>query len=188
MWAFAVTVLGWSFYVVGTRSIQGDTAIVGPGLFVGGLAQFMAGMWEFPRGNVFGSAFFTLYGSFWIAYAVSLLALNVNVFDSAIPTQRDALGLYLVIWFVMTCFFFFAVIRRNIAFSILTFFWGMTYLLLAISFWSNDHGQNCRDAGGAFGFCTSFIAFYIGLSELHDAEYTLFRMPTGRLGSAADNA
>lgn len=56
MWAFAVTLLGWSFYIVGTRSIQGDTAIAGIGLFVGGLAQFMAGMWEFPRGNVFGSA------------------------------------------------------------------------------------------------------------------------------------
>lgn len=56
MWAFAVTVFLWSFYNVGARSVNSDVAIVGMGLFVGGLAMFMAGMWEFPRGNVFGSA------------------------------------------------------------------------------------------------------------------------------------
>ncbi|KAJ3554010.1 hypothetical protein NP233_g12516 [Leucocoprinus birnbaumii] len=56
MWAFAITVFLWSFFLVGTRGVSSDTAIVGMGLFVGGLAQFMAGMWEFPRGNVYGSA------------------------------------------------------------------------------------------------------------------------------------
>ncbi|KAF9449448.1 hypothetical protein P691DRAFT_812534 [Macrolepiota fuliginosa MF-IS2] len=182
MWAFAVTVFLWSFYVVGTRSVNSDTAIVGMGLFVGGLAQFMAGMWEFPRGNVYGSAFFTLYGSFWISYAVSLVVLGVNSFTTEGPETKDALGIYLMVWFIITFFFFLGVVRRSIAFSLLTFFWGLSYILLSTSFWSNHHRQSLRDAGGAFGFVTALIALYIGLSQIHNAEYSLVRMPLGHLG------
>lgn len=181
MWAFAITVFLWSFYNVGTRSIQGDSSIIGMGLFVGGLAQFMAGMWEFPRGNVFGSAFFTLYGAFWISYAASLFFLGANSFDTEGPVQRDAIGLILIIWFIVTCFFFMGVVMRNISFALLTFFWGLSYLLLACSYWSSRGKQNLRDAGGSFGFVTAVIALYIGLSELHDSEYNLFRMPTGTI-------
>jgi len=181
MWAFAVTVFLWSFYNVGTRSVNSDNAIIGMGLFVGGLAMFMAGMWEFPRGNVFGATFFTLYGSFWISYAASVFLLGVNSFSTEVPTTKDALGLYLMIWFIITFFFFLAVIRVNIAFSVLLFFWGLSYIMLSTSHWSNHHGQSLRDAGGAFGFVTALISLYIGLSQVHAAEYSLIRMPTGNL-------
>lgn len=55
-----MTVFLWSLYNVNTRGIHTPNVIISMGLFVGGLVQFMAGMWEFPRGNVFGatSSFF----------------------------------------------------------------------------------------------------------------------------------
>ena len=42
-------------YNVSTRGIHTPNVVVGMALFGGGLTQFMAGMWEFPRGNVFGA-------------------------------------------------------------------------------------------------------------------------------------
>jgi succinate-acetate transporter protein len=42
-------------------------------LFTGGLAQLLAGMWEYPRGNVFGATAFTSYSAFWLSYASILL-------------------------------------------------------------------------------------------------------------------
>lgn len=42
-------------YNVHTRGIHAPNAVVGMALFAGGLAQFLAGMWEFPRGNMFGA-------------------------------------------------------------------------------------------------------------------------------------
>ncbi|KAF5359821.1 hypothetical protein D9756_003651 [Leucocoprinus leucothites] len=182
MWAFAITVFLWSFYTVGTRSVNNDTAIIGMGLFVGGLAQFMAGMWEFPRGNVYGSAFFTLYGAFWISYATSLLVLGVSAFNTGSSEQSDAIGLYLMVWFIITFCFFIGVVRRNLAFAGLTFFWGLSYLMLSISNWTSSHGQSLRNAGGAFGFVTAIIALYIGLSQLHASENNLVRMPLGHFG------
>src|ERR1700730_1024718 len=41
-------------------------AFFGFGLFYGGLAQFMAGMFEFRNKNVFGATAFTTYGGFWL--------------------------------------------------------------------------------------------------------------------------
>jgi uncharacterized protein len=38
-------------------------------LAYGGLAQFVAGMWEFACGNTFGALAFTSYGAFWISFA-----------------------------------------------------------------------------------------------------------------------
>jgi len=183
MWAFSITVFLWSFYVVGTRSVSSDHAIIGMGLFVGGLAQFMAGMWEFPRGNVFGSAFFTLFGSFWLSYAASIIFLGVDSFNNEPTGTSDAIGLYLMVWAIVSFFFFMGVVRHNIAFSVLTFFWSLSFLMISISQWSHRHSQGLRDAGGAFGFVTAVTSLYIGLSQLHNAEYSLFRMPLGNIGT-----
>ena len=34
----------------------------------GGLAQLLAGMWEFRTGNTFGAVAFTSYGAFWLSF------------------------------------------------------------------------------------------------------------------------
>lgn len=39
-------------------------------LAVGGLAQLLAGMWEFACGNTFGATMFTSYGGFFISYGI----------------------------------------------------------------------------------------------------------------------
>jgi succinate-acetate transporter protein len=55
LFSFASTTLLLSFVNVQTRGVTEPNVVVGMALFVGGLAQLLAGMWEFPRGNVFGA-------------------------------------------------------------------------------------------------------------------------------------
>ena len=51
--------------LVGATSL----AIVFPvALAYGGIAQLLAGMWEFRAGNTFGAVAFTSYGAFWISF------------------------------------------------------------------------------------------------------------------------
>ena len=38
-------------------------------LFYGGIAQLLAGMWEFRKDNTFGALAFTSYGAFWLGVA-----------------------------------------------------------------------------------------------------------------------
>src|SRR5438552_18269896 len=57
---------------------------IGLAIFYGGLAQFMAGLWSFRRGNTFTSTAFTTYGAFWLAlgtYLVLHLAGKVKAAD-----------------------------------------------------------------------------------------------------------
>ena len=55
IFSFAATTFLLSMFNVGTRGIQTSNIVVGMAIFAGGLLQFIAGMWEFPRGNVFGA-------------------------------------------------------------------------------------------------------------------------------------
>src|SRR5437588_2037169 len=42
--------------------------VLGMALAYGGLAQLLAGMWEFRTGNTFGAVAFTSCGAFWISF------------------------------------------------------------------------------------------------------------------------
>jgi len=44
-----------SLYNVNARGINVPNVVVGMALFCGGLAQLLAGMWEFATGNTFGA-------------------------------------------------------------------------------------------------------------------------------------
>ena len=47
--------------------------------FYGGLAQFVAGMWEFKRGNTFQATAFSTYGAFWLSVGLLVLLHNLGV-------------------------------------------------------------------------------------------------------------
>src|SRR5579859_6951856 len=67
----------------------------------GGLAQLLAGMWEFRTGNTFGAVAFSSYGAFWISF----WAINV-FYAKGIPLTHvsHAIGLYLWAWAIFTAY------------------------------------------------------------------------------------
>ena len=71
--SFASTTLLLSFVNVKTRGVTEPNIAVGMALAVGGLCQFLAGMWEFAAGNTFGATAFSSYGGFWFSFAATEL-------------------------------------------------------------------------------------------------------------------
>ena len=59
-----------------------DLIWVGPALFYGGLAQLLAGMWEFRNRNVFGATAFSTYGAFWMALGIFVVLAGTTKFVS----------------------------------------------------------------------------------------------------------
>jgi len=47
--------------------------ILAMGVFYGGLAQIIAGIMEFKKGNTFGMVAFVSYGFFWISLVALML-------------------------------------------------------------------------------------------------------------------
>ncbi|TFK65957.1 hypothetical protein BDN72DRAFT_173356 [Pluteus cervinus] len=106
LFSFASTTLMLSLYNLQTRGIHAPNVVVGMAIFCGGLAQLLAGMWEFPRGNVFGGTAFTSYGAFWMSYATILIPGSgiVAAYTDAPGELSSALGIYLITWMLVTFF------------------------------------------------------------------------------------
>ena len=64
--AFALTTFVLSFFNAGIVSDTGEPVVLGVALAYGGIAQVLAGMWEFRNNNTFGATAFTSYGAFWL--------------------------------------------------------------------------------------------------------------------------
>ncbi|KAF7966176.1 hypothetical protein HWV62_39754 [Athelia sp. TMB] len=178
LFSFASTTLVLSFITVSTHGVHTPNIVVGMALFTGGLVQLLAGMWEFPRGNVFGATFFASYGAFWLSYATIFIPSNniIGAYATLIEFNH-ALGIYFISWFIFTFLLFIGALRKNMAFISLLSFWWLTFLLLAIGRFNGSRG--CTITGGAFGIITAFIAYYCALSALLVFEESYFMLPLG---------
>ncbi|GMA58754.1 hypothetical protein GCM10025858_32570 [Alicyclobacillus sacchari] len=65
---FGITTCILSLINAGVSSPGALGVVLGLALAYGGGAQFIAGMWEFRKGNTFGATAFSSYGAFWIAF------------------------------------------------------------------------------------------------------------------------
>ncbi|KAJ7622272.1 Gpr1 family protein [Roridomyces roridus] len=173
LFAFASTTFMLSMYNVSTRGITHSNVVVGMAIFAGGLTQFIAGMWEFPRGNVFGATAFSSYGAFWMSYAAIFIPSS-----GIMAALIHAFGIYLASWMMVTFFFLLAVIRRNMSYTLLLSALTLAFVCLTAAQFTGN--PKLIKAGGVFGIITAFIAYYIGVSEVMAAEGTaLFRLPLG---------
>ena len=75
--------------------------ILAMGLCYGGIAQIIAGILEFKKGNTFGMTAFISYGFFWWTLVFILVFKNIP----AVPV--GFMGWYLFMWGVFTFFMWF---------------------------------------------------------------------------------
>lgn len=185
LFSFASTTLILSLYNTGARGIATPNVVVGMALGVGGLAQLLAGMWEFATGNTFGATAFTSYGGFWLSFA-SLYVPGSGILTAySNPAElRSALGIYLITWFAFTFIMLIAALRRNVGLIALFFFLTVTFMLLAIGEFLNN--ASVHKAGGALGIITALIAYYVGLAELLVRDESWFTLPLGTIAKRID--
>ena len=132
--------------------------VLGLALFYGGIAQLLAGMWEFVKGNSFGAVAFSSYGAFWLSFWY----LNAHTdLSKAGADANKGVGMYLVIWTIITAYLTIAALRTNLivlgVFVLLT----LTFLALAIGAYGQDvAGHGWTEVGGYLGLATAIGAWY----------------------------
>ena len=103
-----------------------DGMILGMGIFYGGLAQIIAGILEYKKGNTFGTTAFTSYGLFWLSFvAINWLGTR-TVAESAIwpflggayygtpwVVGNEAFATYFFMWGLFTFAMFFGTLKTN---------------------------------------------------------------------------
>ncbi len=88
-----------------------DSMIMGMGIFMNGMAQIFAGLQEWKKNNTFGATAFTAYGSFWLSL-VAIWLIPGTSFGAAYKSSETALGWYLLLWGIFTCFIFIATLKN----------------------------------------------------------------------------
>jgi len=163
--AFALTTFILSSANAGL--FTGAAVVIGAAYFYGGLAQLLAGMWEFRAGNTFGATAFSSYGAFWLAAAV-LLQFKL------IPNDT-AFGFFLLGWTIFTGLMFLGTLRTNLALMGVFFFLFLTFLVLAIG--ALGAGPGLTVLGGWLGIITAIIAWYTALAGLLASGKSAFTVP-----------
>ena len=74
-----------------------NAMILSMGFFYGGLAQVIAGIQEWKKGNTFGATAFTSYGLFWLTL-VGLVLLPKSEVYSGLATESFPFAAYLFMW------------------------------------------------------------------------------------------
>ena len=144
--------------------------VIGLALFYGGLAQILAGMWEFKVGNTFGATAFTSYGAFWLAFGASIQF-------HWLPADSNAVAFFLLGWTIFTFIMFLATLRTNMATILLFGSLLITFLLLTLH--GFGMGDSLKQLGGYFGLITALIAWYAALAGLLASMKSAFTLPIG---------
>ncbi len=170
--AFAMTTFVLSMFNADLVSKGGEPVVLGLALAYGGLAQLLAGMWEFRTGNTFGAVAFTSFGAFWLSFWAfdQFYAKDVPAADVG-----HAVGLYLIAWGIFTAYMFVASLRTTGAVAVVFALLTVTFLLLGIG--NAGAHANIVKAGGYFGLATAIAAWYASFAAVANATFGRTLLP-----------
>jgi hypothetical protein len=149
--------------------------VLGLAIAYGGLAQFLAGMWEFRTGNTFGAVAFTSYGAFWISF---YFLVQVQLPELAKGGDAgNAIGLYLWAWGIFTGVMFLCSFRGPKAVSVVLLLLCATFVFLGIG--NSGASSNVIHIGGYVGLATAAAAVYTAAALILESTYGRVVLPFG---------
>jgi uncharacterized protein len=174
--AFALTTFVLSMFNANLVGAGGEPIVFGLALAYGGLAQLLAGMWEFKTGNTFGAVAFTSFGAFWISFWAF-----VQFFEKSVPKADagHAVGLFLIAWGIFTAYMFIASLRTTAAIALVFILLAVTFFLLGIG--NADGKENIVHAGGYFGLATAVAAWYASFAAVTNSTFGRTVLPVRSL-------
>jgi succinate-acetate transporter protein len=154
--AFALTTFILSAHNAFGESVVPLFAVLGFAIFYGGLAQFLAGMWEYRNRNVFGATAFATYGGFWFGVATLLiLVLAGKITGNAID---QAQGWILLAFAIFNTYMLLWAARINMAVFLVFLTLEATEILLFVGNFAGSTG--IVQIGGYVGILTALVAWY----------------------------
>ena len=112
-----------------------SSMILAMGIFYGGLAQVIAGLIDFRKGNEFGATAFCSYGLFWFSLVALIVFPGWGMGDE--PSDR-AMGWYLLSWGMFTAIMFVGSLRTTRALQAVFAALTILFVLLAIRDWTGS--------------------------------------------------
>jgi len=169
---FAMTTFLLSLANAGIIHESGE--VLGLAVFYGGIAQLLAGLWEFAKGNTFGATAFCSYGAFWLSFWYLL----TNTPGGSIG--GNAVSAYLFAWAIFTAYMTVAATKTNTAVLMVFIFLTLTFVALGIGGLAPGH-TTWTKIGGWLGLLTALLAWYGSFATVANATHKRTVLPVGPL-------
>jgi succinate-acetate transporter protein len=175
-----------------------DSMIIAMGIFYGGLAQIIAGVLEYRKGNTFGTTAFTSYGLFWLSFvALNWLGVRDVATNGVWPflggttpwtAGQEAFAAYFFMWGIFTFIMFFGTLKTNrtlqfvfMSLAVLFFLLSIKSAILAYTSTSASSLEWFTRLIGVEGVICGFSAVYLGLAEVLNEAHGKTVLPIGKM-------
>ncbi len=136
--------------------------ILGMGIFYGGLAQIIAGIMEWKKGNTFGTTAFTSYGLFWLSFVALVILPGMGI--GVAEPQTGGVVAYLVMWGIFTGLMFIGTLKTNRALQ--TVFITLTVLFFLLAIGDATGSALIKTAAGYEGIFCGLSAIYTAMAQV----------------------
>jgi succinate-acetate transporter protein len=172
---FAGTTFVLSIFNANLVSSKGELVVLGLAFAYGGLAQLIAGIWEFRTGNTFGAVAFCSFAAFWISF---FFLLRLTPADGV---TSNGVAVYLYMWAIFTSYMFVASLRTTGAVALVFLLLAITFFLLAIGNAALSGGTATTNGtiklGGWIGLATAIAAWYASMAGVVNSTFGRVVMP-----------
>jgi len=148
--------------------------ILAMGIFYGGIAQIIAGILEFRKGNTFGTTAFASYGLFWISLVALILLPKFGWIEAPSTLAMTA---YLFMWGLFTLFMYFGTIKKNVALQFVFMTLAILFFLLALADFTGI--AIIKTIAGYEGIVCGLSAIYLAMAEVLNEAHGRTVLPIG---------
>lgn len=138
-----------------------DSMIMAMGFFYGGVAQIIAGIMEFKKGNTFGLTAFVSYGHFWLSLVALVLLPRFGWIEAP---SAAFMGWYLALWGLFTLFMWVGTFGKNRAIQSIFFTLTVLFFMLALRDWTGS--TLIGTTAGYVGIFCGALAMYLAAAEV----------------------
>ena len=174
--AFGLTTVLLNLHNAGFYGL--DTMILAMGIFYGGIAQVIAGIMEWKKGNTFATTAFTSYGLFWLSLVGLIVLPKADI--GVLKPDAVAMSAYLAMWGVFTAVLFIATLKLSRALQAVFLTLTILFFMLALGdAVGGDAGATLKTIAGYEGIACGVLAIYAGLAQVLNEVYGRTIWPLG---------
>jgi succinate-acetate transporter protein len=152
-----------------------NAMILAMGICYGGIAQVIAGIMEWRKGNTFATTAFISYGLFWLSLVTMIVMTKLGW---ATASNEKAMAAYLFMWGLFTLVMFIGTLRLNRALQFVFASLALLFFLLAYGDFAAA-SPGFKHFTGWEGIVCGFSANYTGLAQVLNELYGKVILPLG---------
>lgn len=156
-----------------------DGMVLAMGICYGGIAQVIAGIMEWRKGNTFGTTAFTSYGLFWLSLVALLVMPRMGWADAP---GAAAMATYLFVWGLFTALMFVGTLRLNKALQFV--FASLALLFFLLSLAKATGSAAWLHLAGFEGIVCGASAIYAGIAQVLNEAHGRVLLPLGPVKKA----